>query len=134
VNDWRADNAKFLRGTHLHRSKFTKRSESCDHEHCAACWAKFAEFDGPDIQHEGYTTAPDYPHGARYEWVCLACFADLKAEMGWSDVPMSNFLYRMSLDQHPGDPPLDDAIAFALMADKVYRSGAYLIPDCYNPN
>jgi hypothetical protein len=46
--------------------------------------AKFAEFDGADIQHEGYATCDDYPKGARYEWVCSTCFADLQDEMKWT--------------------------------------------------
>jgi hypothetical protein len=55
-----------------------------DHDHCAACWAKFAEFEGPDIEHEGYATGDDYPKGACYEWVCQICFDDLKDDMQWS--------------------------------------------------
>ena len=50
-------------------------------DHCACCWAKFAEFDAPDIQHEGYTTAD------RYNWVCEGCVTDLKDEMDWHLAP-----------------------------------------------
>jgi hypothetical protein len=46
--------------------------------------AKFAEFEGPDIQHEGYATCEEYRHGADYAWVCLQCFDDLHGEMGWT--------------------------------------------------
>ena len=87
MTDWRAENAKGLRGLTLRRKKYRKRSERWDHDHCAACWAKFAEFDGPDIQHEGYATCEDYKFGADYDWVCIQCFSDLKHEMGWTEVP-----------------------------------------------
>jgi hypothetical protein len=44
-----------------------------------ACWAEFAEFDGPNILHEGHAACDDYALGARYDWVCPSCFNDLKA-------------------------------------------------------
>jgi hypothetical protein len=81
---WRIDNAKRLKGLKLQFLPYTKRSESWDHDHCAACWGKFAEFEGPDILHEGYATCDDYPKGARYEWICQTCFDDLKDDMQWT--------------------------------------------------
>ena len=75
---WRIDNASHLKGVRLRLRYYTRWSESWDHAHCAACWAKFAEFEGPDIQHEGYATCEDYPRGACYEWICKTCFADLR--------------------------------------------------------
>ena len=81
---WRLDFAKGLEGVALQYQKYKPRSASWDHDHCAACWAKFAEFDGPDIQHVGYATCEDYKHGARYDWVCGDCFNDLKDFMGGS--------------------------------------------------
>jgi hypothetical protein len=45
---------------------------------------QFAEFEDPDIQHEGYATGDDHPKGAGYEWVCRTCFDDLKEDMRWS--------------------------------------------------
>src|SRR5262245_27913415 len=81
---WRIDNANHLKGVRLQFRHYSRPSESWDHDHCAACWAKFAEFDGADVQHEGYTTCKDYPRGAGYEWICQTCFADLKDEMQWS--------------------------------------------------
>jgi hypothetical protein len=81
---WRIDNAVSLKGLRLQFLRYTKQSEKWDHDHCAGCWAKFAEFDGPDILHEGYATCDDYPKGARYEWVCKCCFDDLRDEMRWS--------------------------------------------------
>ena len=85
MTDWRIDNAERLRGLRLHRRKYTRWSKTWDHDHCAGCWAKFAEFEGPDIQHEGYATGDDYEKGSEYDWVCLDCFAALKEEMGWRD-------------------------------------------------
>ena len=66
-----------------------------DHDHCEACSAKFAQFEGPQIEHEGYTTCSDYKHGAGYAWVCKVCFEDLKDEMHWTLI---------SDDERPSDP------------------------------
>jgi hypothetical protein len=49
-----------------------------------SCWARFAEFNEPGIQHEGYTTGDDYKHAAEYDWVCVACFEDLRFDLGWT--------------------------------------------------
>jgi hypothetical protein len=84
--DWRIRNCEILRGLALRRKTYRKWSESWDHDHCAACWATFAEVDGPEIQHEGYATCEDYKHGADYDWVCVTCFSELKDEMGWAEV------------------------------------------------
>ena len=84
ANKWRIDNANHLKGVRLQFRRYTRWSESRDHDHCAACWDKFAEFDGPDIQQEGYATCDDYKLGACYEWVCKTCFHDLKGEMQWT--------------------------------------------------
>jgi hypothetical protein len=87
-DDWRLDNLpKELNGATLERRRYEARSQTLDHDHCAACMAKFAEFEGPDIQHEGYTTRADYPRGAGYEWICMACFSDLKHATGWTEAP-----------------------------------------------
>ena len=80
---WRTDNADHLKGIRLQYRHWWLRSASWDHDHCAGCWATFAAFSGPDIQHEGYTTCEDYPRGEGYEWVCVQCFADLRDEMRW---------------------------------------------------
>lgn len=82
-DDWRAQNAWNLRRLTLHFSEWTRAKPDWDHDHCAGCWAKFADFDAPDIQRAGYTTGDDYRHGARYEWVCEECFRELKDVMGW---------------------------------------------------
>jgi hypothetical protein len=78
------DNARRLTGVRLQLRPYVRGGESWDHDHCAACCAKFAEFDGADILREGYATCDDYPKGACYEWVCSTCFADLKDEMKWT--------------------------------------------------
>jgi hypothetical protein len=82
-DQWRLDNASHLAGLSLHLRPYARWSDSWDHDHCAACWAKFAEFDGPEIIHEGYATGADYPKGAGYEWVCPTCFADLASALRW---------------------------------------------------
>ena len=84
---WRIDNARHLRGVRLQLRRYTHWSESWDHDHCAACTVKFAEFDGPDIQREGYATEDDYPRGACYDWVCQKCFQDLRDDMKWTVAP-----------------------------------------------
>jgi hypothetical protein len=68
--DWRIRNCEILRGLRLRHKPYRQWSERWDHDHCAACWAKFGEFDGPDIRHEGYATCADYKLGADYDWVC----------------------------------------------------------------
>ena len=83
---WRIDNARLLKGVRLQFRRYTRWNETWDHDHCAACWATFAEYDGPDFQHEGYATCDDYPRGACYDWICQSCFADLKEDMGWTVV------------------------------------------------
>ena len=53
--------------------------EGNDHDHCAFCWAKFAE--ASDCLHEGYSTEN------RYYWVCEECFHDFKERFGWRVKP-----------------------------------------------
>jgi hypothetical protein len=84
--DWRIQNCKGLRGVKLQRKNYRQPSKTWNHDHCAACWATFAEFDGPDYQHEGYATCGDYKHGPEYDWVCVQCFSELKDEMGWVEI------------------------------------------------
>jgi hypothetical protein len=84
--DWRIHNCRLLRGLTLRRKPYRKWSERWDHDHCAACWARFAEVDGPEIQHEGYATCEDYKLGADYDWVCVGCFSELRDERGWVEV------------------------------------------------
>jgi hypothetical protein len=81
---WRKENAQLLRGARLQFRRYARPSETWDHDHCAACWAKFAEFDEPDVQHEGYTTCDDYKRGTGYDRVWVDCFNDLKDDLGWT--------------------------------------------------
>ncbi len=86
VKDWRADNAEGLRGQPLRFKQWKKARENWDHDHCAGCWAKFAEYDGPEFLKEGYATTEAYPQGVDYAWVCESCFRDLIGELGWYEV------------------------------------------------
>lgn len=87
---WRIDLAHHLKGARLQFRRYTRWSDSWDHDHCEACSIKFAEFEGAQIEHEGYTTCADYKHGAGYAWVCKTCFEDLKDDMQWILVAAEN--------------------------------------------
>ncbi len=82
TEDWRLrDQEKYLKGVTLHRKRYQRYSSTWDHDHCAFCWAKFAEENLiPDALHEGYTTADNY------HWVCESCFEDFKDRFGWREV------------------------------------------------
>jgi len=77
-----------------------------DHDHCFGCNAKFAEFDDPEIEHEGYCVSlpvsesadPPPIHdgtnrgifvkqpssgGFALHWVCSRCFEDFREELGF---------------------------------------------------
>jgi len=84
--DWRMDKCKRLRAVALRRKKYSAPSKQWDHDHCAACWAKFADLDDPEILHEGYATTADYKLGADYDWICPTCFAELRDVMNWTEV------------------------------------------------
>ena len=84
MSDARTMFADRLRGLGLRRKKYKNWSDSWDHDHCAACWAKISEAE--DTLNEGYATCSDYVHGEDYEWVCPTCFAELAEEMGWTEV------------------------------------------------
>jgi hypothetical protein len=86
TKQWRIDNAKRLHGLRLQLRPYTVWGKEWDHDHCAACWAKFSESGDSEVLRDGYATGPDYPKGARYEWVCRQCFADLQSEMNWTEV------------------------------------------------
>jgi hypothetical protein len=85
MTDWRLDNVRGLESLRFRRKQYRRWSESWDHDHCAACSAKFAEFDAPHILHEGYATCEDYKHGADYDWLCVTCFNELRDVMNWSE-------------------------------------------------
>ena len=80
---WRLANAVFLRGVTFVRRRWRSPREDWDHDHCAACWAKFGESEGPEALQEGYTTTADHEQGEGYHWVCPQCFLDLKEDLQW---------------------------------------------------
>jgi hypothetical protein len=129
---WRIDNVEQLRGLRLQLQRYTKWSENWDHDHCAACCAKFAEFDGPNIQHEGYATCEDYPKGAHYDWICKSCFDDLKDDMQWSATSASSLkrdqIYIPLIDE--GTEVIRPTFGLSLGGD-TYR---VLATPTYNPN
>jgi hypothetical protein len=84
--DWRIDTCEQIRGVKLRRKKYSAPRKDWDHDHCMACWAKFADFDGPDILHEGYATTAESKWGEDYHWVCSTCFTDLRDVMNWIEV------------------------------------------------
>ena len=61
---WKIDTANFLRGVRFRWKRWTPPRESWDHDHCAACAARFAATDCPDVLHEGFATCEDYVRGA----------------------------------------------------------------------
>jgi len=76
--DWRIrDQAEYLQGVQLERATFVP-SPTWDHEHCAFCYAKFADaaLDADAFQ-EGYATVD------RYYWVCALCFDDFREQFEW---------------------------------------------------
>ena len=84
-DDWRLQGQeRYLSNAMLFWRLWHQSRPNWDHDHCSACYAKFAEFDGPEIQHEGYASCDDYRLGAGYEWVCRKCFDDLKDDLGWT--------------------------------------------------
>jgi len=85
---WRIETGEYPRGATLQKRQWKRPNAESDHDHCACCWAKFAEWDGAEIQHAGYTTTSWHERGPGDYWVCEKCFADLKDEMEWRLVPL----------------------------------------------
>ncbi len=76
--DWRLmGQERFLQAVKLYWRKYTRYSETWDHDHCAFCSAKFMVEDYPDVLHEGYSTED------QYYWVCKNCFEDFKERFQW---------------------------------------------------
>ena len=84
--DWRIENCEFIRGEKLRRRRYEAPSKEWDHDHCMACWAKFADFEGSGIFHEGYATIAESKWGADYHWICPKCFSDLRESLEWVEV------------------------------------------------
>lgn len=81
MNDDRLDNVKRLKGQKFRWKTYEMPRPDWDHDHCAACWAKFAETESPEISHEGYAVIEEYDKGAHYEWAWASCFEDLKDQI-----------------------------------------------------
>jgi hypothetical protein len=93
--DWRLRHLKTqpnLQSARFQRMDYRQYRPGWGDDHCAACSAKFAEFEVPNepTKHQGYSTSADDQLGAEYDWVCLECFAIFKAEMGWTEIENSN--------------------------------------------
>jgi hypothetical protein len=75
---------KDYQGATFRFTKYAAPSEKWKSDHCAGCWAKFAEYDGQDILHEGYVATVDYNEtpddsqpfvdGTTLIFVCARCF------------------------------------------------------------
>ena len=71
-SDWRNRGQEgFLQKAVLHHDPYKAPSATWTHDHCEFCWATIDE-DRPDTLHSGYTTED------AYNWICEACFQDLK--------------------------------------------------------
>src|SRR4051812_9045773 len=53
----RLSQLRHMEGSTFRLVRYKAPSLEWDHDHCSACWAKFAEYDDPDIEHEGYCTS-----------------------------------------------------------------------------
>ena len=91
-----------LKGLTFHLRRYEAPTADWDHDHCYGCWAKFSEFDGSDVQHEGYfTTVPAQPSpqpeitgltcikeptpgGLALRWVCLECFEEFREVLSFT--------------------------------------------------
>lgn len=67
--------AERLAGVTLVHQPWESANPQNDHDHCAFCWAKFADYD--DCLHEGYSTEK------REDWICEACFTDFRDRFQW---------------------------------------------------
>ncbi|MBV8549682.1 MAG: hypothetical protein JOY54_00155 [Acidobacteriaceae bacterium] len=105
--DWRYANIEYLEKATFRLDTYTALSPECDHDHCSGCWAEFANFDGPEILHEGYVTAipsketpePEFitqctaqgmtcvpqpgVDGYQLHWVYPECFDDFRELLGF---------------------------------------------------
>jgi hypothetical protein len=69
---------KDYQGATFRLTKYTAGCADWRCDHCAGCWAKFAEYDGSGILHEAYVSGlrPDETlvDGAALIFVCVRCF------------------------------------------------------------
>lgn len=110
-NDWRFDRLDNLRGKTFRLIQYGVPSKEWDHDHCEGCWARFAEYDGPDVLHEGYAHAEPYEdkpepefitkckeqgmrcvpqpavEGTKLDWVCPECFENFRELLNFTLEP-----------------------------------------------
>ena len=95
-----------LKGLTFRLRRYKAPTVDWDHDHCYGCWAKFAELDGSNVQHEGYfTTVPAQPSpkpkttgltcikepipgGWAFRWVCVECFEEFREVLGFNVEPL----------------------------------------------
>jgi hypothetical protein len=75
--DWRIENARRTQGASFKQVKYEAPRPDWDHDHCAACWAKFMDSARPETLDHGYVTLDGK------WWICDQCFNDLKGELDW---------------------------------------------------
>ena len=109
--DWRYSKISGVARATFRFTKYRAPSQKWDHDHCEGCWAKFAEFDGPGVLHEGYVTASPFQEmpepefitnckeqgmrclrqptvdGCELFWVCSQCFEDFREILGFQLEP-----------------------------------------------
>lgn len=64
-------------GVVLFKRKYTKHSESWDHDHCDVCGQKLTEKPGPDDLVQGFATEDSY------HWICEACVSKYNSIATW---------------------------------------------------
>ncbi len=67
VEPWIKEIIDTYDGVALYRKKYSRYSESWDHDHCDICSQKLMEAPGQDIENEGYSTDDSY------NWICIGC-------------------------------------------------------------
>jgi len=88
--EWRHKwHLELLRGLAFRFARFDE-SQHSDHAHCSACWKTLVpdHSAGPDMDHEGYLTRYFIPDGSgkwQWNWLCTACFQDLRAALLWQE-------------------------------------------------
>lgn len=80
-DDWRlAVQKDYLLDGQLVWQRWVQQTPNWDHDHCAFCWAKFMEREGPEFLHEGYYLE------AENHWVCVTCARDFASRFRFSFV------------------------------------------------